>query len=445
VLAGCFFLAVALSAVSPEEGTTETPLPGGGDALILSLDETVRRALEENLGLKRRLIDLSTAEYASKNLWAEIFPGISAGAGISYGTGLFAETADSGRTAYDMSAGLSLALSAGIPQAMKIIRLAYEIRLLEYEDARRQLEITVTKNFYALLADRENLSHLENTLELAEHQLERDRIAFNNGIKGELAFLQSRLGAETARYNLSNARTAYADRFGDFLVLAGIAQDRPAVLEGRIDIRPINADAEALIRERLPRRPDILSQRQVIENLEYTAKQTALEARAPSLSLSARWAGQFEPFTDRFTGSASVSIPLDPWIPGTGRDRALKSARANIEKARLDLKNTENAAASQIRSLVSRLRDSWASIEIARLSVEIAERTYTLHEEGFRLGTVESLALEDTRNSLAEKRQQLLQSELAYQTMTLDLAAAVHVDWKELGNLAPEMPPGSGP
>jgi outer membrane protein TolC len=446
VFAGCFFLAVALSTVSPEEGT-ETPLPGGGDALILSLDEAVRRAVEENLGLKRRLIDLSTAEYASKNLWAEIFPGISAGAGISYGTGLFAEAAESGRTTYDMSAGLSLTLNAGIPQAMKIIRLAYQIRLLEYEDARRQLEITVTKNFYALLADRENLSHLENTLELAERQLERDRIAFNNGIKGELAFLQSRLGAETARYNLSNARTAYTDRFGDFLVLTGISQDRPAVLEGKIDIRPINADAEALIRERLPQRPDIVSQRQTIENLEYTAKQTALEARAPSLSLSARWSGQFDPFTDRLTGSASVSIPIDPWIPGTGRDRAVKSAGANIEKARLDLKNTENAAASQIRSLASRLRDSWASIEIARLSVEIAERTYTLHEEGFRLGTVESLALEDTRNSLAEKRQQLLQSELAYQTMTLDLAAAVHVDWKELGNLtgAPEAPPGSGP
>jgi multidrug efflux system outer membrane protein len=190
-----------------------------------------------------------------------------------------------------------------------------------------------------------------------------------------------------------------------------------------------------------------LSRRQTIENLEYTAKQIVLENRAPSLSVSARWNGQFEPFTDRLSGSASVSIPLESWVPGTGRNRAVKAAEANIEKARLDLKNTENAAAAQIRSLSARLRDSWASIEIARLSVEIAERTYVLHEEGFRLGTVESLALEDTRNSLAEKQQQLVQSELAYQTMTLDLAAALHIDWKELANLtgAPEAPPGSGP
>jgi outer membrane protein TolC len=454
VLAGCFFLLISLSlGVCPlGADSVEQSLPGetAEGPLVLSLDEAVRRALEENFDLKKRLIDLSTAEYAAKNLWAELFPGISAGAGLSYGTGLFTGNGfelDKSGLSYDLSAGLSLTLNAGISQTMKIIKLAWQIRLLEYEDARRRLETVITKNFYALLADRENLSHLENNLELAARQLEQDRIAFNNGLKGELAFLQSRLGVETARYNLSNARTAYAAGLGDFLVLLGIPQDRPALLEGKIDIQPVDAEPEALIREYLPLRPDIQSQRQSIQNLEYTEKQAVLDARAPSLSLSARWNGQFEPFTDRVSGTASVSIPVDSWIPGPGRERALKSAGANVEKARLDLKNIENGAASQIRSLTAGLKNSWISIEIARLSVEIAERTYELHEEGFRLGTVESLALEDTRNSLAEKRQQLLRSELAYQTMTLDLAAALNIDWKKLRDLTgrPEASSGSGP
>jgi multidrug efflux system outer membrane protein len=448
--AGCFFLLVFLSllrleSLGAEPGERSLPEGLSGDPLVLSLDEAVRRALEENLDLKKKLIDLSTAEYASKNLWAEIFPNINAGAEAAYSTGLFAENGfvlDKNGLNYSVSAGVSLTLNAGIPHAMKIIKLAYQIRLLEYEDARRQLEIGVARNFYNLIADRENLSHLENNLVLAERQLERDRVAFNNGLKGELAFLQSRLGVETAKYNLSNARTAYAAGLGDFLVLLGLSQDRPAVLEGKIDIRPVDAEPEALIREYLPKRPDVLSQRQTIENFEYAEKQAALESRAPSLNLSARWSGQFDPFADRVSGTASVSIPIDSWIPGTRKVQALKSAGTNIDKARLDLKNIENGAASQIRSLAAGLRNSWASIDIARLSVEIAERTYELHEQGFRLGTVESLDLEDTRNSLAEKRQQLLQSELSYQFMILDLAAALNVDWKELWNLtgAPEAP-----
>jgi hypothetical protein len=45
---------------------------------------------------------------------------------------------------------------------------------------------------------------------------------------------------------------------------------------------------------------------------------------------------------------------------------------------------------------------------------------------------VELLTLEDARNNMAEARQQLLSDELAYQTMTLDLAAALNADWRSL-------------
>jgi outer membrane protein TolC len=64
--------------------------------------------------------------------------------------------------------------------------------------------------------------------------------------------------------------------------------------------------------------------------------------------------------------------------------------------------------------------------------VQIAERTYELTEQGFQQGTVEFLALEDTRNSMAEARQQLLTDELAYKTMSLDLAAALNLRPEEL-------------
>jgi outer membrane protein TolC len=67
--------------------------------------------------------------------------------------------------------------------------------------------------------------------------------------------------------------------------------------------------------------------------------------------------------------------------------------------------------------------------------VQIAERTYELTEQGFQQGTVEFLALEDTRNSMAEARQQLLTDELAYKTMSLDLAAALNLRPEELAQV----------
>ncbi len=54
--------------------------------------------------------------------------------------------------------------------------------------------------------------------------------------------------------------------------------------------------------------------------------------------------------------------------------------------------------------------------------------------EGFINGTIESLVLEDARNNMADSRQRLFQSELAYFNMILDLSAVINVDWKNLIN-----------
>ena len=408
--------------------------------LTLSLDEAIEQGIENSLDLKKSRIDLSSAEYASSRLWSEVFPTISGTLGASYSSALFSGDgfeADKDRLTNTAGLGLNVTLNAGIPYAMKNIKLAYQTRLLSYEDARNQLELQITKKFFSLIADRDNLASLDYTLQLAQRQYERDQVAFNNGLVGELSLMQSRLGLENARYNLSAARSAYANRMADFLAQLGIAYDAGAdadtALEGKIEITRVEADAEQLIRENLPRRPDMVSRRQEIERLENAEKQAVFSGKAPSLRFAAEWNSRsFDPFSDTFSGSATLTIPIDPWIPGTARNQSALSAKSAVEKARLDLKNVEDAAAAQIRSLAASLHNSWDSIEIARLSLGVAERGYELTEQGFRNGTVESLKLEDARNNLVNARQRLLQSELSYFNMILDISAALNINWKDL-------------
>jgi outer membrane protein TolC len=69
--------------------------------------------------------------------------------------------------------------------------------------------------------------------------------------------------------------------------------------------------------------------------------------------------------------------------------------------------------------------------------VSVAERTVEATSVGFRNGTVEFRDLEDRRSDLSNARQRLLQEELTYQSLLLDLAAALNVEWKSLtGQLA---------
>ncbi|MCL2443541.1 MAG: TolC family protein, partial [Treponema sp.] len=405
----------------------------------LSLDDAINLALEYNLSLRKTEIDITSSGYHESNLWSEIFPTINASASAGYRGALFGDspTGSSGFN-YSVGFGINFGLNAGIPYALRSIKLAHQGNILRYEDARNLLSIQITKNFFSLIAEKNNLVLLEEIFNLAQRQFTRSETLFRNGLVGELSLTQSRLTLENARFNQSAGRIAYENNLMEFLAMLGIGimPETPAStfnLIGEINIVRINVDAEELITNYLPSRPDIIRNKQEIERLTITHMQTVRQTRAPSLSLSVDYnTSSFNPYSDTFSATARLNIPIDPWIPGTAREQSISRASGAIEKARLDLMMTENTAKAQIRSLSSLLRNSWDSILIARLSMESAQRSYQLTERGFLNGTVEALVLQDARNNLTIARQRLLQSELSYFNMILDLSAAVNISWKNL-------------
>jgi outer membrane protein TolC len=412
------------------------PLYLNAEQIVISLADAIEKGIENNLNLKKSLIDLEAAGYSAHRLWSEVFPTVSGSVGVSYSSALFSGDGfqvNKEGVGTSASLGINLTLNAGIPYSMKNIRLAYQARLLNYEDARNQLGIQITKSFYSLIADRDNLAVFADIFNLEQLQFERNQVAFRNGLLGELPLMQSRLNMETARYNLNVAKTAYAAKMGDFLVQLGIPHDTDTTLEGKIEIMKIEFDADQTIRDNLSRRPDIVSRRQEIERLENARKQAALSNKAPSLTLGTSWnSSKFDPFTDSLRGNATLNIPIDPWIPGTSKNQSVLGAKYSIDKARLDLQNAEDTAASQIRSLAANLQNYWDNVEIARINLNVAQRRYELMQQGFRNGTVDSLRLEDARNDLMTARQRLLQSEITYFNIILDISAALNISWKEL-------------
>ena len=400
----------------------------------LTLEDAVNLALEYNLPLRKIEIDLTASGYSERNLWSEIFPTINASVRFGYTTNLFSDVQlrDAG-TNYGFGFGLNLGLNAGIPYAIRSLKLAHQGNILRYEDARNQLSIQVTKRFYSLIAENNNLKLLEEVLNLAQRQFTRSETLFRNGFVGELSLTQSRIALENARYNLEAARIIYRNNLSEFLAIIGIPDDENTTFTGEISITRIEADADFLIREYLHLRPDIVRNKQEIERLSAVRTQTMMQSRAPSLNLSLDWnSSNFDPFADTLSASARLSIPIDPWVPGTSRNQSISRTADSIEKARLDLEITENSARTQIRTLCATLRNSWDSIRIARLSLEAAQRGYQLTEQAFQNGSVEALVLEDSRNNMANARQRFLQAELFYFNMILDLSAALNVDWKYL-------------
>ena len=405
--------------------------PAQNAAQALTLDDAVKYALEYNLSLKKTEIDLTASRFSEKNLWSEIFPSINATASAGYRNNLFSETPlqNSGFN-YSVGLGLSLGLNAGIPFIIKSIKLAHQSNILRYEDARNQLSIQITKMYYSLVAEKNNLALLDEVFNLAQRQYTRSETLFRNGLVGELSLTQGRLALENARYSLSAAQISHNNNLNEFLAHLG-KTDFGITFADEINIIKIEADAQELIDEYFHLRPDIVRANQEITRLANAHSQSLIQSRAPSLNLSLDWSSSsFDPFTDTFSATARLSIPIDPWIPGTSRNQSALNASNSIEKAKLDLEIAGDSAKTQIRSLCAMLRNSWDSVRIARLSLEAAGRNYQLTEQAFNRGAVEVLVLQDSRNNMANARQRLLQTELSYFNMILDLSAALNTSWK---------------
>ncbi|MCL2374474.1 MAG: TolC family protein [Treponema sp.] len=429
-------------------------LAAAAQPVTLSLEEAVQRALDQSIHLQREAIDLALAEYSSSRLWAEVFPGINFNTGFTFlpSTPLFTDPGfryNQDALSYSLNLGLALSLNPSLRSSMDRIELAFRTRLLSYEDARRHLEIRVIKDFLRLITMQENISHMEENLEFAAQTMDSNRIAWQNGIINELTWLNSQLSVAAARYNLNSARGTHQNALWEFLALLGMDAATDITLAGTVDIIPVAFDPEQLILTYLPKRPDIISQRQNIERLELGRSIAAHSARSPTLVFSTQWGGGpgqrgigpgtgpgsgnlSSPFTDRVSGSVTLNIPIDSWIPGTRQSQNIRAAGAEVEKARLDLQDIETRAKTEIRSLISNLHNTWESLEIARLRLDIAQRTVEAADEGFRNGTVAFQELEDRRRDLSIARQNILQGELHYQNMLLDLAAALNVEWRTL-------------
>jgi multidrug efflux system outer membrane protein len=414
-------------------------LPAG--ELRITLDNALERGLEQSLSLKQEQIDLDLAALGAENLWAQFFPGISVSGGLSYQNSLTAPPQDPLR--YTAGVDVSLSLTGSLFFSIKNISLAYQTKLLSYDQAKRQLENSITKTFFQLLAKQSELSILEENLRLAEAQREKQEIAFRNGLVSELVRLSTQLAAGQAALALSNARTGFNSELGKFLVLLGYDQYTGAALEGELLVEELHPDGEALIRDYLQKRPDIVLQRRYIASLENARSISSISNRGPVLSLGAEWSGSYgggvkngpdDDFVGGLTGRLTVRIPLDSWLPGSAGDQRIREADAALKKALLALEDMERGGMAEIRSYAANISNSWESIVIARFSAEIALRTYELSEEGYRSGTVEFLDLQKIRQDMVEARQQLLNAELSYQNLVLDLAALINIEWTQLQN-----------
>lgn len=413
---------------------------------VVTIEEAVSLALENNVQLASSAIDLRIKERARDNAWNVFIPSAQItgslarqnNASNSYASLFemmgYPVSEPTEKDHWSMVGGLSLGLnlSAALVEGLRSTRQSYEAGEITLEQARQDTERNVRKSFYGILVQQESVRLLREKLAASEDRLRQTQINYRNGIVPELSVLQTQLSLETQKPALREAEIALDQQKKVFAFILGLPVNTDLSVDGKIDPPIRSFDEDELVSKYLSSRLDIALLSKNLEIMNTQVRAAKLQTYTPSVALSQSWMPMKAPIdADKWTdstGSFSVTVAFDliGLIPFSRTGQSLAEAEDGVRKLELTMGQASYNAELEIRNLVKTLDKSRSSIATMELSVTIAEKAYRLTEQGYRAGSIEFLDLKDAENSLLQAEIGVLMEKYKYLSTLLDLEGAVN-------------------
>ncbi len=439
----------------------------GQEARKLDIDTAVKLAMENNLGLQAESIDLGIKKRGADNALNAIIPTVEIGGSLirtnkaTTVSGL-APVGTPVMGAYDYVAGYSvdvpqwavsgsisasLALNAGLFEAMKTLKLKYAEGQITYEKAKAQLERDVRKNYYSILLLTENITLMEGNLSAAERRVQQAEANFRAGLVPELTVLQARVSAENLKPALAELRNALDTSLAGFAMTLGLPRGTKLALDGAAESEYVTLEGDKLVASATSSQLDIQGLKQSIAAMESTRKATFFQVYTPTLQLY--WNADptlSDPWKNSWVSSdweqqsgmfrATLGFRLNGLLPVSSEASGLKEMDDNIRKLNIALAQTVRGMELEIDSTILKLEKSRTSAEALALNVELAERAYRLSEDAYRAGAKDLLDVQNAELELQKAKLEVLKEKFNYVTGLLDLEYAVGVPFGTISGSA---------
>lgn len=398
-------------------------------AETLDADAAVQLALKNNLSLQRTKLAADAAKRASDRSWNSLIP--TATASTTRTLPNEAAVGDPEWTTRN-ALSLSLSLSPSIVSEMKQAKLEYESGLIDYDQARRSLELATRKAFAQLLLYEANIDIAERKIETARSRYEQTAAKAKVGQASQLDALSAQVDWETLKPSLSAAETAYADALDEFRTLLGLPADRDLALAGTLEA---GIDSSALAAERVGESAEVAALRKSVEVAAAGKKTVRDSALLPSLTLSYTEAPTYsaETWSDAGSFSVSLGLKLDGFLPWSSTREAMDQYDDTVATLNSRIAEAELTSDATIRQLRRSVEKSFGSLEALSLNVRLAEQSYAMYEEAYRKGTSDLQSLKSAGDTLEEARLSVLKERYTLAVALLDLENELNVPFGSIG------------
>lgn len=470
------------------------------EPVTLTLDEAVALAMENNPDYQAQQNDEAVADWQVRSAYAGFLPSASLGGGLSYQSG--GQARIGGFTSGDIGLGetpsylyssynarLSMNLSGSQFYQVDREQASRRAVLANLDAAARTLEANVTRQYLAVLRNRDAVVLARKELERAEANLSlaEARRAVESATAIEVK--QAEVERGRAEVGLLQARSALDNQKTRLLQLIGLELTRDVHLTSDVPVFEPAWAVESLIRTALAAQPELEAARASRESADASVGM-ARSAYWPSLSISTGLSGytrrvgsdqylidqaqasvasqrencqaanlifeRLDPplptqdcsqyqFTDEMrsevlaqneqfpfdfaTEPASVSLSISlPIFQGFNRQTQLETAHAAAEDASLRLRAQELRIRADVETAYRDLESAYRSVQLQERNAELADDQLRLARERYRVGSASFLELMEAETVKARADREYLLGVYTFQETLTALEAAVGQD-----------------
>ena len=405
---------------------------------MITLDEAVVLAADNNISLKQQRISLDLLKKQKASSWNGASPSFSLsgtyGGNVAGSNEAWAEgNQNSSDPTLSASASVRINLAPSLYTSIQNAKLAYEAGELSYESLMRTIEKSVRSSFYNLLYNKENIAVQESALASAKQTYDSNLAKYNQGRLSELELLNAQYAYERKLPAVETLKQSYIISLDSFKQVLGLDLKENIDLEGSLEEAADVTITDEVLNTDLNELPEIKTALKNIKSAENSLLATRFSAYGPSVSASASANENFTNEALSVNYSLSVSIPLDGYMPWSSGALSVASQKANLEKLKLSLEDSKTSLAIKIRSSYNTIKQAQTQLDMYEKNVTLMQRTYDMTLAAYNAGSRDLLSLQTAADNLASAKNTLQNQRYTIISAILDLETTLGVPFGTLG------------
>lgn len=404
----------------------------------LNLEDAIRIGLEKNFAIRIAENNLRISENNNSIGNAGFLPVLNAEGAINervednvtvYGNPNIEDRDDENAqtTVYSYGLNASWTIFDGLTMFATLDRLSTLSEISEAE-TRYQIELVLSdiiNGYYQIAGQQKAARVLENTVEISEERIRIAETARDLGSGSDYDLLLARTDFNADRAALIRSSTSLNQLK---IVLTSVLGDSVST--------KFEVDSEIELGEKLEL--DALIQDAISQNQELLiARLSERSAEAEIREIQGEWFPQvqlnggygysrteastgFSEFseTDGFRYGITATVNL---FDGFNKNRRKQNAQIALKNEQLRNQDIQLQVTSQIGQIYAQYQDALSLIELEEDNLEINKETVDIALERFRLGTISSIELRETQQSLLNAENRLIEAQIVAKTAETEL------------------------